>query len=224
MEADVNTEELTKVELIKIIDVPPVCELTPSSVVGGVVNFVDEEGDPATATESCCNAWGYLWTGTSCVQQSVAPQPQPQQAPPPVIGGVELLRPSEGVTTGFQVLTYQGALTKNELLKSGSRFVLPYGASMSFNAELLVTEYDKVNGITGVEKQAFEGIIYAQYDDASPDVTITVTRLKRIGDLSAVGLIVTNVGNQIVFEIEDSGTSIGDINSALRIDYVLARN
>ena len=134
------------------------------------------------------------------------------------------MRPSEGVTTGFQVLTYQGALTKNELRIGGGRFVLPYGASMSFNAELLVTEYDKVNGITGVEKQAFEGIIYAQYDDASPDVTIAVTRLKRTGDLSAVGLIVTNVGNQIIFEIEDSGSSIGDINSALRIDYVLARN
>jgi hypothetical protein len=224
MEADVNTDELTRVELIKIIDVPPVCELTPVSVVNGVVNFVDGNDDPAAATEECCNAWNYLWTGTACVQQSVAPQPQEQPDPAPVIGGIELLRPSAGVTTGIEVLTYQGALTKNELLSSGKRFAIPFGTSISINADLLVTEFDKINGITAVEKQSFEGIIYAQYDDASPDVTINVTRLKRVGDIATINLIVTSVGNQIVFEVEDNANTTGNVNVALRIDYVLARN
>lgn len=224
LSADVNSEELTQVELIKIIDVPPICNLTPSGVTNGVVTFNDAEGDPAAATEECCNAWNYLWTGTTCVQQSVAPQPQPANTLPPIIGGVELQRLDGGATSGFQLLTAIGNLGKVEVKKSGQRIILPYGSTMTFEADILVTEFDKANGITAIEKQRFQGYAYLQYDDASPDFTSAVARTSRMGDASGITLELTNSGNQLIFQVNDASNQVADCKVAVKLNYVLARN
>lgn len=224
LSADVNSEELTQVELIKIIDVPPVCTLTPSGVTNGVVTFNDAEGDPAAATEECCNAWNYLWTGTTCIQQSVAPQPQPANTLLPIIGGVELQRLDGGATAGFELLTAIGNLGKVEVKKLGQRIILPYGSTITFEADILVTEYDKVNGITAIEKQRFQGYAYLQYDDASPDFTGVVTRASRMGDASGITLELTNSGNQLIFQVNDASNQVANCKVAVKLNYVLARN
>jgi len=64
-----NSNDLTKVKLIKLITGANICDLTPVSAgQSGVINFVDADGAPATPTEVCCTFYNYTWTGSSCVQ------------------------------------------------------------------------------------------------------------------------------------------------------------
>ena len=225
LEADFNTEDLTKVELIKILDAGAICSLTPTVTTGGFIQFEDANGDPATATEECCVAYGYTWNGTNCIQQGVIPPPSNLAPPPDVIGGVELAYRTSGAAAGFEILTYRGNMTTNELLTEEGRIRLPFGATMTFRGELLITEYDKINGITAVERQVWEGNLYLQYDDASPDFTAATQRVSRYGDGSAnVTLVVTNSGNQLIFTVGDGASEFSDVTIALRLDYVVARN
>lgn len=63
----VGGNDVTKVRLIKILDLSPDCSITPVSVgVNGIVNFEDNAGDQAAANELCCGRYGYFWdSGTS---------------------------------------------------------------------------------------------------------------------------------------------------------------
>jgi hypothetical protein len=55
--------ESTKVKLIKYIDSEADCASTPDSInINGTVNFVDGNGDPVAATQSCCVRYGYTWS------------------------------------------------------------------------------------------------------------------------------------------------------------------
>jgi hypothetical protein len=225
MEADFNAEDLTKVELIKILDAGSICSLTPTVTTGGFIQFEDANGDAATATEECCVAYGYTWNGTNCIQVGTVPPPQNLAPLPDVIGGVELTYRVSGAAAGFEVLTYRGDMTTNELRTEQGRIRLPFGSTMTFRGELLITEYDKINGITAVERQVWEGNLYMQYDDASPDFTANTQRVSRYGDGSGkVTLAVTATGNQLIFTVGDGAPEFGDVTMVLRIDYVLARN
>ena len=60
-----NTDDLTQVELIKILDTPRACEYIPSSItVGGVVQFLDVDGVTSAGSQACCEFWGYVWNIT----------------------------------------------------------------------------------------------------------------------------------------------------------------
>lgn len=69
-----NLDELTQVELIKILDTPRACEFVPDSIlVGGQVQFLDEAGSTSAGSQECCEFWGYVWniTNSRCyVEQS----------------------------------------------------------------------------------------------------------------------------------------------------------
>ena len=61
----VGNFESTKVKLIKYIDSEADCTGTPESItIKGEVNFVDANGDPVAATQSCCVRYGYEWSET----------------------------------------------------------------------------------------------------------------------------------------------------------------
>lgn len=64
----VGMQDSVKVKLIKIVSATPDCLLVPDSVinVNGTVPFLDSNGDPAEATESCCKLYGYLWVNDNC--------------------------------------------------------------------------------------------------------------------------------------------------------------
>lgn len=64
----VGMQESVKVKLIKVVSAQPDCLLIPDSVINanGTVPFLDGDGNPAEATESCCNFYGYLWVGGNC--------------------------------------------------------------------------------------------------------------------------------------------------------------
>lgn len=64
-----GADELTKVKLIKILDIEILdCPGVPVSVsIAGVVNFEDANGDPIAATENCCIRYNYFWDNGSSV-------------------------------------------------------------------------------------------------------------------------------------------------------------
>jgi hypothetical protein len=64
----VGMQDSVKVKLIKIVSATPDCLLVPDNVMNsnGTVPFLDSNGDPAEATESCCKLYGYLWVNDNC--------------------------------------------------------------------------------------------------------------------------------------------------------------
>jgi hypothetical protein len=63
----VGTQDTVKVTLIKQVTAAPDCLLTPSSITAlGAVAFVDVNGDPADATEVCCEVFNYNWIDGGC--------------------------------------------------------------------------------------------------------------------------------------------------------------
>jgi hypothetical protein len=64
----VGMQDTVKVKLIKVVSATPDCLLVPDNVLNlnGTVPFLDGDGNPATATESCCNLYGYLWVNDNC--------------------------------------------------------------------------------------------------------------------------------------------------------------
>lgn len=64
----VGMQDTVKVKLIKMVSAIPDCLLHPDNVlnVDGSVPFLDADDNPATATEECCNQYGYLWVNTDC--------------------------------------------------------------------------------------------------------------------------------------------------------------
>jgi len=64
----VGMQDTVKVKLIKMVSAIPDCLLHPDNVLNsdGSVPFLDADDNPATATEECCNQYGYLWVNTDC--------------------------------------------------------------------------------------------------------------------------------------------------------------
>jgi len=63
----VGTQDTVKVTLIKQVTATPDCLLTPSSITAlGAVAFVDVDGNPADATEICCEVYNYNWIDGGC--------------------------------------------------------------------------------------------------------------------------------------------------------------
>jgi hypothetical protein len=63
----VGTQDTVKVTLIKQVTATPDCLLTPSSITAlGAVAFVDSDGNPADATQVCCEVYNYNWIDGGC--------------------------------------------------------------------------------------------------------------------------------------------------------------
>lgn len=63
----VGMQESVKIKLMKLVNATPDCLLHPISTnANGTMNFVDANNDPATATQICCNTYGYTWDGFDC--------------------------------------------------------------------------------------------------------------------------------------------------------------
>jgi hypothetical protein len=63
----VGTQDTVKVTLIKQVTAEPDCLLTPDSITAlGAVAFVDANGDPASATQTCCEVYNYNWIDGGC--------------------------------------------------------------------------------------------------------------------------------------------------------------
>jgi hypothetical protein len=63
----VGTQDTVKVTLIKQVTAQPDCLLTPTGISAfGAVLFEDVDGNPADATEICCEVYNYNWIDGGC--------------------------------------------------------------------------------------------------------------------------------------------------------------
>jgi hypothetical protein len=61
----VADEQVTKCKLIRLLDIGALCEFTPSTinVSTGAVEFLDYDGDTSYGSQTCCEYYGYTWSG-----------------------------------------------------------------------------------------------------------------------------------------------------------------
>lgn len=58
----VGEQNMTKLKLIRLLDLPNNCDLTPVSVgIAGDINWLDADGNEVEASEDCCKRYGYYW-------------------------------------------------------------------------------------------------------------------------------------------------------------------
>jgi len=64
----IGATESTKVVLMKIVNVKPLCVNKPDAYINvdGSVPFLDPDGNPTLPTEVCCGAYGYTWLDGKC--------------------------------------------------------------------------------------------------------------------------------------------------------------
>ena len=73
---NVGSDDPAQVTLIKIVNPSLDCEFVPSTIsLGGVITFLDQDGDPSAGGQECCERFGYTWQNDRCYAfiQSVAP-------------------------------------------------------------------------------------------------------------------------------------------------------
>ena len=70
-----NSNTTSKVQLIKVLSPIRPCAIIPdSSNIDGSINFIDADGNPAAVNQTCCEAFGYVFTEGRCYS-SLAPSP-----------------------------------------------------------------------------------------------------------------------------------------------------
>ena len=112
------------------VELPSLCLLTPYTInVDGSVNWVDSNGDPAPASEGCCNKIGYEWNGTQCLK----PRKDPKPATNPLGTGYEPIKVPAGTTkpdpsvvaiSSGTVLVKDSTNTTKNVIVSGDNVVL----------------------------------------------------------------------------------------------------
>ena len=76
----IGSAEVTKVTLLKLIDALPETSVRPNAATpGGLIEFVDRAGNPASATKQSCERFGYTWDATTNSCYGFTSQPQNTQ-------------------------------------------------------------------------------------------------------------------------------------------------
>jgi len=66
-----NSNDLTKVKLLKLIDAVRACEWLPyQSLPNGSISFIDTDGTIGAPTQSCCELFGYQFIDSACYYQN----------------------------------------------------------------------------------------------------------------------------------------------------------
>jgi hypothetical protein len=115
----VGEQNMTKVKLIRVLDVNNDCDLIPvSGNLDQSLNWETPEGDPATITQECCLRFGYNWNSArnNCYSQpnggtrSFITQQVPSLAPTrfgaPVNFGASVSQPVRTISTDYVVTNF----------------------------------------------------------------------------------------------------------------------
>ena len=119
----VGEQDVTKVKLIRILDISNDCDVKPVSVnLNGVVNFQTIQGDPTTVDENCCLRFGYYWNsaknncfatpnnGTRSFITAQAPSLAPTKFGAPVTFNAGVTQPVKTITTDYVVTNFDRML------------------------------------------------------------------------------------------------------------------
>ena len=115
----VGEQDMTKVKLIRLLDIDNDCDLTPvSSNLNQTMNWETPNGDPATVTEDCCLRFGYNWNstkndcynkpnnGTRSLITAQAPTLAPTQFGAPVQFSAGVSQPVKTITTDYVITNF----------------------------------------------------------------------------------------------------------------------
>ena len=115
----VGEQDVTKVKLIRLLDIDNDCDLIPvSSNLNQTINWETPNGDPATITEDCCRRFGYYWNptknncftvqniGTRSFITQQAPTLAPTRFGAPVSFGASISQPVRTITTDYVITNF----------------------------------------------------------------------------------------------------------------------
>ena len=161
----VGEQDVTKVKLIRLLDIDNDCDLKPVSAnLNQTLNWETPNGDPATVTEDCCRRFGYYWNsaknncfsipnnGTRSFITQQAPSLAPTRFGAPVTFNAGVSQPVKTITTDYVVTNYDRVLfadtTSNDIT-----IYLP-SATTTAGREFIIQKSVAANNVT---VQAYTG-------------------------------------------------------------------
>ena len=162
----VGEQDMTKVKLIRILDVENDCDLIPISAnLNQTLNWETNGGDPAVINEECCTRFGYYWNserndcfsqpngGTrSFITQSV-PSLAPTQFGAPVSFNASISQPVRTITTDYVITNFDRVLFA-DTTSNGITIYLP-SATITTGREFIIQRV--VAGANPLTIQAYTG-------------------------------------------------------------------
>jgi hypothetical protein len=155
----VGEQDMTKVKLIRVLDIENGCDLIPVSAnLDQSLNWETPNGDPATITQDCCLRFGYNWNSTKndCFSQpnngtrSFITQQVPSLAPTrfgaPVSFGGSISQPVRTITTDYVVTNFDRMIFVDTT--AGSVTIYLPSATTTAGRELIIQKSVAANGVT----------------------------------------------------------------------------
>jgi hypothetical protein len=161
----VGEQDLTKVRLIRILDIDNDCDLKPVSAnLDQSLNWENANGDPASVTQDCCLRFGYNWNSAknNCYSQpnngtrSFITQQVPSLAPTkfgaPVSFSGAISQPVKTITTDYVVTNFDRMIFVDTT--AGDITVYLPSAKTTAGRELIIQKSVAPNNVT---VQAYTG-------------------------------------------------------------------
>lgn len=155
----VGDQDVTKVKLIRILDIDNDCDLIPVSAnLNQTLNWETPNGDPATPTQDCCLRFGYYWNsaknncfsipnnGTRSFITSQAPSLAPTKFGAPVTFSAGVSQPVKTVTTDYVVTNYDRMIFA-DTTSNNITIYLP-SAKTTAGREFIIQKSAVANGVT----------------------------------------------------------------------------
>jgi hypothetical protein len=162
----VGEQDLTKVKLIRVLDIDNGCDIVPVSAnLDQSLNWETPNGDPATVTQDCCVRFGYNWNSAKndCFSQpnngtrSFITQQVPSLAPTrfgaPVSFNGSITQPVRTITTDYVVTNFDRMIFA-DTTAGGITIYLP-SATTTAGRELIIQRV--VSGANPLTVQAYTG-------------------------------------------------------------------
>ena len=175
----VGEQDLTKVKLIRVLDIDNGCDIVPVSAnLDQSLNWETPNGDPAVVTQDCCVRFGYNWNSAknNCYSQpnggtrSFITQQVPSLAPTrfgaPVNFGGSITQPVRTITTDYVVTNFDRMIFA-DTTSNGITIYLP-SATTTAGRELIIQRV--VSGANPLTIQAYTG----ETVEGSGSVTLSV--------------------------------------------------
>lgn len=161
----VGDQDVTKVKLIRLLDIDNDCDLIPVSAnLNQTLNWETPNGNPATPTQDCCLRFGYYWNsaknncfsipnnGTRSFITSQAPSLAPTKFGAPVTFSAGVSQPVKTVTTDYVVTNYDRMIFA-DTTSNNITIYLP-SAKTTAGREFIIQKSAAANGVA---VQAYTG-------------------------------------------------------------------
>jgi hypothetical protein len=155
----VGEQDMTKVKLIRVLDINNDCDLKPVSAnLDQSLNWETPNGDPATITQDCCLRFGYNWNsakndcysqpnnGTRSFITQQAPSLAPTRFGAPVSFGGSISQPVRTITTDYVVTNFDRMIFADTT--GGSITIYLPSATTTAGRELIIQKSVAANGVT----------------------------------------------------------------------------